>query len=329
MKKITFSLVLMGIALMTHAQIPSDSLVGYWSFNGNYNDHSGSNVNGLSTNTSFTTDRFDLSNSAVSFPDNNTNSVIDLGTTINPNVFSISIWFNQSKNRAGGFNTILSNFTGTKGFELRRDAFIIGNGSTYNQILLSADINKWYHCVAIYNGTTAKVYLNKLLIDSLNYGFTKSTSNLLVGDRPLATGYEFNFEGKIDDIRIYKNKVLSSNDIDALYNENICKTSVTVTDTLKIQLNPTSYKPMTFETTIKVYPNPTKDVLYINCGDYTKVSNYKLKITNSLSQVIWNTTITQNNYSVNMSSFGGTGLYFMEVYDANNNKIDVKKIVLY
>ena len=56
-----------------------------------------------------------------------------------------------------------------------------------------------------------------------------------------------------------------------IYNDKICSpTSISVTDTLiiKLQVSATS---TTLLNTLKIYPNPARDNLYINFGDYTKM----------------------------------------------------------
>jgi len=331
----------MGIALMTHAQIPTNGLVGYWPFNGNANDESGNGNNGTVNGATLTTDRFGNLNSAYLFSGTNTSfiEVLDNNLLDLSNQLSLCAWIN-SNSLSLNDQAILGkgrSTTGTGYCLLYRSnngsdiGFGMNDGVSFNGgIGASSTLVKsgWHFIVGTYNGSRLKFYIDEVLIDSTDavLSLQNSSTNVYFGRE--TSGLSRYFSGSLDDIRIY-NRAINQSEVSILYNEGICMTSITVTDTLMIQLNLTSYKPMTFETTIKVYPNPTKDVLYINCGDYTKVSNYKLKITNSLSQEIWSTTITQNNYNVNMSSFGGTGLYFMEVYDANNNKIDVKKIVLY
>jgi hypothetical protein len=58
------------------------------------------------------------------------------------------------------------------------------------------------------------------------------------------------------------------------------------------------------------------------------MTNYKIKITNVLSQVVYQQTINAQLFSVALNTFGGDGTYFVYIYDGNNNLIDVKKIIL-
>ncbi len=122
---------------------------------------------------------------------------------------------------------------------------------------------------------------------------------------------EESFLGSLDDIRVYS-RALDSTEIMSLYNEEepcICtdtvfipvydtvtiEDTVIVNDTVFIEDTITVYDTVTVEDTlninititelsepankneIKVFPNPTKDVLWIDCGDYTKMGGYTLK----------------------------------------------------
>ena len=69
---------------------------------------------------------------------------------------------------------------------------------------------------------------------------------------------------------------------------------IAVTDTLMIDVTFTGVKPPDNTNTIKAYPNPAKDILYIHTGpNYAKMTDYTLRIINTQSQVIFETNITQ------------------------------------
>ncbi len=65
------AVAIFGLATTTNAQVPSyvptNGLVGYWTFNGNANDESGNGNNGAVNGATLTTDRFGNANSAYSF----------------------------------------------------------------------------------------------------------------------------------------------------------------------------------------------------------------------------------------------------------------------
>lgn len=101
--------------------------------------------------------------------------------------------------------------------------------------------------------------------------------------------------------------------------------TISVEDTLNIRIelsiNQNDYNE------IKIYPNPAKDNLWIDCGDYTKMNNYKIKLVNTSASVIWTSTITQSIYNINISNYS-KGMYFLEIYDDTNKNIITRKIVL-
>jgi hypothetical protein len=104
--------------------------------------------------------------------------------------------------------------------------------------------------------------------------------------------------------------------------------TISVTDTLIIDVTLTGMTPPGNRNKIKVYPNPVHDFIYINTGDYIKMNNYVIRISNSSGQIIWNTTVSQQEYGINLNSFGGTGLYILQIINDTGDIIEIKKILL-
>lgn len=68
MKKVILVCSLISICTLTiFSQIPTDGLVGFWSFTGNANDESGNENHGTVHGATLTEDRFGNMNSAYSF----------------------------------------------------------------------------------------------------------------------------------------------------------------------------------------------------------------------------------------------------------------------
>jgi hypothetical protein len=105
-------------------------------------------------------------------------------------------------------------------------------------------------------------------------------------------------------------------------------TLITVTDTLLINTTITSLNPPNNANTIKVFPNPTNDHITINYGNFSVMNGYQLKIENSLGQQVFQTNITQQSDYLNLTTWGGNGLYFVHIIDPQGNTIDIRKIVL-
>lgn len=114
------------------------------------------------------------------------------------------------------------------------------------------------------------------------------------------------------------------------YDPTVCTfyDSITVTDTLIIDVLLTGVQPPDDINTLKVYPNPAKDYLIINTGNYSEMTDYSIKIVNELGAVVFETEVTQPSYEINLSTWTGKGLYVLQVLDNNNTIKAVKKIIL-
>ena len=113
-------------------------------------------------------------------------------------------------------STIQSNGVNRLRFRLKTD------GTTSTLISSSGVIteNEWFHVVAVYDGSTMKLFLNGLEIGSKSKTGTLSTNNnvstWLGGNPPSATGRPW--DGQIDNLRIY-DQALSTVEINDLYND--------------------------------------------------------------------------------------------------------------
>ena len=105
---------------------------------------------------------------------------------------------------------------------------------------------------------------------------------------------------------------------------NVCSTY----DTLKIKVKFTLGLYANKTNTIKFYPNPTKDVLFIDNGNYQAMNGYFIKIVSLTGAVVYNQSITSQQVQISMNQFATKGLYIAQILDSNNAIIDSKKIVL-
>lgn len=78
----------------------------------------------------------------------------------------------------------------------------------------------------------------------------------------------------------------------------------------------------------KIYPNPTKDHITIDCGNLNNVSGWSIKITNIIGQEIFNATMNTQQYVVPLNSWTGQGMYFVKIINAQNEVVNIKKIIL-
>lgn len=339
-------LVSLAFSLNAFAQIPTDSLKAYYPFNGNAIDMSGNGNNGTINGATLTNDRFGNINSAFNF--DGIDDFIQINTVNNSlfeNDFSVSLWCsvdsfinnylhlicgeNNFITLNGNGPSYLSEFSKVSAYQgpiLPLNSRRIQYFSTNTQLME----DNYYHIVFLKLDTTAFLYLNGKLESSI---YVDNSIPIPIGSYlQIGSGYnnstDYCFDGKIDDIRIY-NRGLDSIEIAALYIEGLCYQTITVTDTLIINATLTGFNPVTYQNSIKIYPNPTNDHITIDFGgNYSTMNGYSLNITNSLSQIVYTTSINTQTTTVDLSTWTGNGIYFVHLIDASNNTIDIRKIVL-
>ena len=103
--------------------------------------------------------------------------------------------------------------------------------------------------------------------------------------------------------------------------------SISVTDTLVIDVLITAIPAPNNVNTLKVYPNPTNDIIYIDNGDYSMMNGYTITILNSGGQPVFNSLINAPTFTVNISQFA-MGTYYLQILDNNSNIVEVRHIVL-
>jgi hypothetical protein len=79
---------------------------------------------------------------------------------------------------------------------------------------------------------------------------------------------------------------------------------------------------------MKVYPNPTSSAVVIDNGNFTAMANYIVKIENSIGQQVFFSKVTQQQFTVDVSTLGGKGVYTLTVLDSASKLLETKKIVL-
>lgn len=79
---------------------------------------------------------------------------------------------------------------------------------------------------------------------------------------------------------------------------------------------------------VNIYPNPASTYITIDYGNYNSMSNYKINIVNSIGKTIFKTSINEQTLSIDLSTWSGKGIYYMQILDSQNNTIENQKIVL-
>ncbi|MGC9344796.1 MAG: T9SS type A sorting domain-containing protein [Bacteroidales bacterium] len=82
---------------------------------------------------------------------------------------------------------------------------------------------------------------------------------------------------------------------------------------------PASIKPI-LSLIRKILIKLTKNISYIQ--------NYQLKIINQMGSTVYETKVRDPLYEINLSSWTGPGLYFLQIIDYRKNIIDIRKIIL-
>ena len=323
--------------------ISTNGLIAYYPLNNDTKDYSGNNNDGINNGATLTTDRFGNQNSAYSFngtsnyfqfsdnklPTGNSNRSFSMWIKYHkPNSYWASLLYYGTATLKGEHNLLLINQNGILDF----DYFNL-NSITTDSVVKQ---NEWYHLVYIFdNAIGTQIYINgklqdlsigKIALNTNNINSINTTSNgsMYIGRSSQISAYPYFFKGSIDDIKIY-NRALSQTEINSIVNENVCISNITVTDTLKISsISGINELPENFGL-VKVYPNPTKDVINIVASNPS--SNYSIQIVNNLGTVVYTGSLSNPSSQVNLNTLG-KGMYYIKILDISNNVLDTRKLVL-
>lgn len=195
-------------------------LVAYYPFNGNANDESGNDNDGVIHGALLTTDKFGNTNSAYNF--NGSGNHISIPVDINFSVKSeltMVAWVKPSD--VTPIRAIISHDNG--GFDRTINIDSRGGGIGYSCFTgtgvlgyFPANVDQWVQVAVIYNQLTGTAILYQNLSSiSGNTSFGTGWTYTWIGGNP---SYDEYFSGTIDDIRIY-DRALNEFEILALYHE--------------------------------------------------------------------------------------------------------------
>ena len=214
------------MVLNINAQLPTEGLVGYWSFSGNAQDESGNGNNGTVNGATLDEDRYGNSNSAYSF-DGSQNVTTPFTGVSNSGDRSISFWVKMDVNQVGGkaFNYGDVGFGGSFNSHIGNGAQLDISNSTVRYQAPNLD-NQWHHYVYMFStqfGTSldgVRIYMDGILLTNILDSYNYNLYTINTGDNPLTIGgHSFDeFQGSIDDFRFY-NRILDASEITSLYNE--------------------------------------------------------------------------------------------------------------
>ena len=324
-----FALTTQMILAQVPSYVPTNGLVGYWPFNGNANDNTGNVNNGTVNGAALTSDRYGNANSAYSFNGLTSGILIPYSTIMSSLVsnFSVSFWIknNLPLNHLGAH--IWHRQDGCFDFAINGNNKITSLKQGITNILTSNVIlqNTWTSVIYTKSGNEYKVYINGVLDNSTINNITL----INVVNDPLKIGYaspggnggSYRFNGDLDDFIIY-NRTLTQEEITQLYYaENTCQSLVINTGVL-------GFNPVTYNNTVTIYPNPANDQITIDCGNLANVSGWTIKIVNTLGQEVFTGAMNTQQYIVPLNSWTGQGMYFVKIINAQNEVVNIKKIIL-
>lgn len=247
MKKIFLFFVLTTASSLLTAQnipsyVPTDSLVGWWPFNGNANDESGNGNNGTVYGATLTSDRMGTSGSAYDF--DGINDEIDINNSFfnnGWNDYSISLWFKIQATSQSGASQCMLNTIPHNGFSIgynhlatppNRIGHIknaVPNNISWNVIHPSdgaisgplLDTSIWINLTLRKTSSVYDYFINGVLDSTKNINNISSIINywcqLRIGNIAPAPPFGSEpFNGKIDDIGIW-NRALSNSEVWILY----------------------------------------------------------------------------------------------------------------
>ncbi|MGA1867206.1 MAG: LamG domain-containing protein [bacterium] len=212
-----------------YSLLSSQDLIAFYPFNGNANDVSVNNHNGIANGPELTEDMFEDSNSAYSFDGSNDYIEIpdDADFNFGTGSFTVSAWINtdDTTSYGTGRDDIVAKGDPTiSGFaisiENNRAVFFIGNSG---ECWGSSTINdgQWHHIAATRNDShNTALYVDGILESSGSNSENVNTDySMFIGKH--GTWNESFFNGLIDDVIIY-HQALTSEQIQMLaYDENI------------------------------------------------------------------------------------------------------------
>lgn len=210
--------------------IPSDGLIGYWSYSGNAQDQSINNNHGNVTSALLIPDRFGNANSAYRFDGATSSIVVPYNPTQQLSTgFTFSGWvknditqpdFQSIFLRQGGEGAtwdktwLLLHHTGDGTSNLR----VYNEHSYYTSVSLGQTDEGWYHLAVTIEGTTATVFKNGVRMGSGDIGFPLTYTPASMKFGMAGSGNQlYHYKGDLDDIGIWS-RVLTEEEISGLYN---------------------------------------------------------------------------------------------------------------
>ncbi len=323
--KFTLFLFAVFVANVSFGQL-TNGLQGYWTFDGNADDQSGNNNHGTVYGASLSDDRYGSPNKSYCF-----DGVNDYIETLFAGVSgstsrTVSFWAKVSSSGntistagiefftygdapgtapGGSFRLVLNRNCQGIGVNIGSSVRIVANS------LPSYDV--WHHYAVVYDENVSSqlnsivLYLDGNMVSNINcetYYINTSLNTQTIKPinfgRLYITNIERFFTGCLDDFRIY-DRALSNNEIDSLYH-----------------FNELGVKEEYIETQVKIFPNPTNDILNIES------ESNEIELIELLS--LEGTKVFESGF-VNMIDISllKPGMYIVRLLDKKKNILNIVK----
>ena len=206
------------------AIIFTEGLVAYYPFNGNANDESGNGNNGITEGEiQLDVDRFGNENCSYIFDGTNDKITVPNDDQLNSDNGSWSVWIKPLID--GGYIITKDTYGYNNDGKLSINidgyiSFLIDANGVFNSAISNNPYqwNNWYHIVAIWGASGISIYIDTVLVGTLDFYEGISCIGDLVFGGIFSNYSNPWFNGNIDDIRIY-NRALTESEIQALYHE--------------------------------------------------------------------------------------------------------------
>ncbi len=332
-------------------------LIRYYKLDSTFNDFSGNLKHSTDfKNIKFTSNECNQKDKAAYFGGDSAQSYIRTpqASTI-PTDFTYSLKFKTNKPTKSNYDLLnyRSSFNSSGNWDRSLMMDTVGKLQFYvfpgSQKLITSKNkfgdNKWHRVTAILSSKTGmKLYVDGKLEaqDTAVKSGQNSTGYWLIGfhGHSLGSGH---YKGFMDEIGIW-NRALDSNEIKSVgsavnYVNDTIRTiiydtirttiydTISVQDTLIINAKLSNTTPQDYNV-IKAYPNPVKDHLIIDFGNYQSMLGYEVNIFDLAGKSVYSTSVNQKIFTIDLKTWSGPGSYILRIYDKSNSVISAKIIIV-
>ncbi len=203
------------------------------------------------------------------------------------------------------------------------------SSSTYkinSKKLYPSDGITWMHIAATYNGTVAKLFVNGVEDKSATFS---TPAYIQVNDMPVTLGAKndgkSSLKGTMDEARIY-NYALTASEILALTNT-LASTRTSAIPEASLQIGESTLAATEFS--IRLYPNPAKDVIYIESSGLQDGTWVSISLTDAQGNNCYRNSfkIENNLLELNLTELNiDAGLHFL-LFKSTENSTSVKFLI--